>query len=91
MKKSDLSHALYRDSNIASEKICSAGGVGRNLAEALARLSFKSGISFASVVGSDSDGASLTRSLEHVGVNVSRVISVSSHPTASYCSFLSKG
>jgi pseudouridine kinase len=91
----DLSFVASRDvilkeSNIASQRTTSAGGVGRNMAESIARLSSDSRIVFASVVGNDDDGVQLKRSLQSVGVNVDHVLVSPLHATATYCSFLSR-
>lgn len=64
----------------------SQGGVGRNIAENLARLGLKT--SFISAVGDDFSGRQILENTGEAGVDVSRVHTCSSHNTGTYLAFL---
>lgn len=76
------------ESNIASLCSVSAGGVGRNVTECLARLSSSMRVAFASVVGEDDAGKQIVGELEGLGVDCRGVSVSKEHSTATYCSFL---
>jgi pseudouridine kinase len=64
----------------------SPGGVGRNIAENLARLSVP--VSIFSVIGDDSDGRALVASCEKVGIDGSRLRIIQGERTSAYVSIL---
>ena len=75
------------ESNVCSDHSSYSGGVARNVAECLARLS-SAPVRFASLVGDDAAGQAVCRELRALGVDVSAVVTLPHHPTASYCSFI---
>ncbi len=76
------------ESNIATSLAASPGGVGRNLAECLARLASGLRVSFASAVGRDEAGQRIVRELQQLGVDCAAVAVSDALPTATYCSVL---
>lgn len=60
----------------------SFGGVGRNVAETLARLGHA--VNFISVVGDDDTGDRLLKHISDAGVNIDAVLRTSLHPTGAY-------
>lgn len=62
----------------------SVGGVGRNIAENLARLSVS--VRFLSMVGDDMNGRMILQKTGEAGVDVSHVIKVKAHATGVYMS-----
>ena len=77
------------ESNPASHEQ-SSGGVGRNIAEALARICGGKSVAFASIVGRDSNGAVIVDELNRLDVDTSLIQHHSMLPTATYCAFLSQ-
>jgi pseudouridine kinase len=73
------------DSNPGSVRV-SAGGVGRNIAENLARLGHK--VCFISVFGDDEHSRLLFDSLEGVGVDTTRSITLEGHAASLYLCIL---
>lgn len=61
----------------------SFGGVGRNIAEALARLGSR-GVVFLTVVGKDHHGSDILAELDSLGVDTSYAIKSDTFPTPSY-------
>ncbi|MBO6717028.1 MAG: carbohydrate kinase [Rhizobiaceae bacterium] len=64
----------------------SHGGVGRNVAENLARLGAR--VLFSTIVGNDATGDALIGHLDSVGVDTGRVMRTSVRPTAEYAAIL---
>lgn len=60
----------------------SFGGVGRNVAENLARLGHP--VRLLTVVGADSPGDQLIHQLEEAGVDASQIIRLDDKPTSTY-------
>jgi pseudouridine kinase len=77
------SMGLARSDSNPGHILCAPGGVGRNVAENLARLGFATQLF--SVVGDDVFGQSLLAATQQAGVNVS---GVSVHPGRSSASYL---
>ncbi len=75
------------DSNPGEMKM-SAGGVGRNIADNLARLGVQT--KFVSVVGNDQNGEMIKQSCLNAGVDISYVETIDNENTSSYISFLDK-
>lgn len=75
------------DSNPGSIEV-SAGGVGRNIAENIARLGVKVG--FVSVFGNDEWGSYLKDGLETAGVDLSSSVTISGRSTSTYLCILSR-
>jgi len=65
----------------------SFGGVGRNVAENLARLG--QSVTFLSAVGDDERGNQLLNQARRAGVNVDYVLKTTQHPTNSYVGIIS--
>ncbi|MFI3245380.1 MAG: PfkB family carbohydrate kinase [Ferrimonas sp.] len=65
---------------------CSAGGVGRNIADNLARLG--SSVEFISVMGDDNWGEQLLCSCQSVGIGVSHCLTIPGANSSSYLSIL---
>jgi len=72
---------VYKDSNIGTIRT-SFGGVGRNIADNLARLGDE--VAFISAVGDDAFGKSIVKSLGNVGVNLEGMLIHSEMPTSTY-------
>ncbi|MGF1704412.1 PfkB family carbohydrate kinase [Enterovibrio baiacu] len=76
---------IERDSNPGKVK-GSAGGVGRNIAENLARLG--TDVRLISVVGDDAYGDLILKETKTAGVNISAVNQISNQTTSTYLSLL---
>ncbi|WP_028117083.1 PfkB family carbohydrate kinase [Ferrimonas senticii] len=77
------SHLVNGDSNPGKLR-CSAGGVGRNIADNLARLG--SQVEFIGAVGDDDWGDMLKRSCRAVGIGVDHCLTVAGATSSSYLS-----
>jgi pseudouridine kinase len=80
-----LEDLVFQDSNPGKIRI-SYGGVGRNIAENLARLGLS--VAMVSAVGKDFVGVSAKGQLEGLGVDVSQVVQYPEESTAMYLSIL---
>jgi pseudouridine kinase len=69
---------------VVSER--SFGGVARNVAENIARLSVK--VSLASIIGNDENGRSMLEDLERLGIDTHLMALSDTHPTAEYVAVL---
>lgn len=67
----------------------SCGGVGRNVAENLARLG--QAVNLLTVVGEDQNGDHLIKTIAEAGVNVEAIKRTSLHPTSTYLGVVNSG
>ncbi|MFZ5918626.1 MAG: carbohydrate kinase family protein [Chloroflexota bacterium] len=79
---------LQSGTSIAGHVRVSVGGVGRNIAENLARLGLKTML--LSAVGEDEAGRHLLDQAQHSGVNVDQVLISPDHPTGAYLAILDR-
>ncbi len=76
---------IYKDSNVGKVKI-SLGGVGRNVAENLARLGVATRL--ISVVGDDAYGRQILEEAEQIGLNMQDTLVLEGEQTSTYLSIL---
>ncbi len=86
--KGHAAEPLRAGTSIAGHVRVSVGGVGRNIAENLARLGLET--TLLSAVGDDQAGRHLLTQARNSGVNVEQVLISSEHATAAYLAVLDK-
>lgn len=84
--KGHASEPLQPGTSIAGRVRVSVGGVGRNVAENLARLGLPT--TLLSAVGEDEAGRHLLRQARDSGVNVDQVLTVADCPSAAYLAMM---